>query len=440
MNKKNGMTMVMAMLFLLFIIPMALVTARLVNQTMRGSVSDVKNRSVFEMGTSAISDYMRQLTNFKNQGELTGAMLNRPADFALGKGLMNYNPTLSTDKNTIFLDAAGKYNLDPASPDRVDHMSALIRFDSPWGNIFPAGLSFYAGEGTTSLLLPNGTFTGGVYVDGKMTVNSTGGVFSGGPVVVTGELRCNHNVTIAGDLYLGGTKTGPGTLTVTGTTFGYAPKVTVPIPDYAYLKSIADPSRVFTSFRWIRFFADATYKTCSENESPAGLNKCTTQNKWSSSVAMPASGEVVFYADNCNIGVSGTIARRVTVVADGAYGDNHKGNVTTDRDIVYNAGNFCTAANCFQIIVRNDVFSLNLDDGDLNIHGFIYSDQGPSPRRWHVNKGGTNNDFYLYGFDKAGSNFEGNGRNDYHIADPTLSDNLSAGFSRKPVLVNWNTR
>src|SRR5262249_12733477 len=149
-------------------------------------------------------------------------------------------------------------------------------------------------------------------------------------------------------------------------------------------------------------------------------------------------------ADNCNIGVFGTIGKRVTVVASCPAGDKHAnsqcGIVRTAQDIVYKTGNFSTATQFFTIVAMNIIDSQNYNDGELEINGMLYTEDGPTPWCQQVTLGGNKDRYYrFYGMDKAGTTFgAGGAKGNIRTADPGMAVNVPYGTPRKPMLVNIN--
>ncbi len=437
----DGFSMVIVLTFLLLLVPLALLTLNIVTHSVRFSVFDRHERTAWESANSALMDYMRQFGQSQNGNYLEPAALARP-NLSLGGGVVSYNPSVNIINRSAFLEAQGKFGLNPNDPGGQQRFTALVRFQSDltryaimYGQSIP-----WNDNGASS------THYGPVFIKGDITsvpATAPGQVIEGGPVVVTGNISLDTDLEINGDFYLGGTKSGIGDIIGTGGRFNYVPTVEYPTLDRNYYEVFS--SFTFTQYGFLRFNGDGTFKFCqspnpnvnSRSELVIAYNACVPQWVSLPSVSIPATG-AIFYAKNTNISVYGEVDRPVTVVALGAPGVSYQGCIEMPLSITYPAGaTSATSSYSFAALAQNYLFFDNINDAtSFEYRGVAFSSLGYDVAHFRSNPGAT---MHYYGTFGAGGVVYGNLVMDMHF-DAMLNRYPPPGLPERPLLVNWNMK
>lgn len=458
-RREKGLAIATVLILLLIIVPTALVVYRLVNQSMRAAVFDANNRTSWELAQSALADYMRMYSSSYWDRHYDVASSSRPI-WGMGKGYIQFSPAPNVSSHTVFLEATGRLGLDANNPRMKQRLTALVKFDSLLSRFMYFGV-FDVQDG---IRLQNGVVYGPAYFRAPL-------VFLEGPnlelrdgpwIFNCNQLQVTHNVSIQGDVYLTGTKTGSGTLTIGGNVFNFAPTYRRINIDFGWYR-VHYTTRATQMVYWV-FNADGTYQACYN----ADVNVCNASNSWSPPQAIPASGGI-FLAE-ANVGVWGTIARPVTVVSagDGNVTDTTNGMGYVMADIKYPGGTHNASPNhSFAFLVDKNIISYNLDgDGVLEVNGIEYSNRNePDVNHVHVRPWDP---AYITGgnphpngswphwtavsrtrYDRYGSPLAGaylwccwvkppGGYNFYY--DPQLRPYPPPGMPEVPYLVNWDMK
>lgn len=418
--RKRGVSLVVVLVIISIIGSMTIILGKQFGFAKQAAMAGQHRQTAMQAAASAMMDYMRMFSNSFYDKHYEN--LIRP-DLVLGKASVAYTPTANPLTHSVFLEAKGQFGTGAMVGSR-DRFTGLVRFQSDLTRF-----AMYDVGTRMGYSLPNGVYEGAFYAKGTLGIDAPNQSWVGGDVVVTGNIDCNYNATIGGNLYLGGVKTGPGTLTVLGQTYSYAPMIDLPALDFNYYGT--HYATKTTTGGWWRFNADATYQHCGQTS----LSSCA--GRWSTPVAIGPEGGI-FYAERCNIGVFGTIARPVTVVASAATSnDPNQGNVFIPENIVYSGGaTTATKDYSFAILAKNTLQVYNEPNVNVVVVGVLYSELGPTPPSMYL---------YLHGkgFDSWGTNLVGGYFMEaYAFAnfhpDPALNAYPPPGLPERPLLVNWD--
>lgn len=435
----HGFSLSMLLMLILVMGVAAASIGKMYSNLIRFSMYDKQKRTATEAAASAMMDYMRDFSN--SYYERHYDTLSRPA-MAVGDATITFTPHSNQPMRTVYLESKGAVT-SSFIPGTQRKFSALVRFQSDLTRFLVfLPLSFIV---TTTGV----TYQGPCYYKQNLTINGSSVLYDGGPLIVRGNLILNSSLTVDGDLYLGGTKSGPGTLTVTGTQFNYAPNIELPTLDLNYYNNYATTRTVIPIY-W-KFNSNGTYQLCNPNMSAtnfegtgAGAIFSNCSSMWGDPKSIPPSG-AIFYAQSTNVGVWGTIARPVTIVAGANTYTNTAGRIYMPRDLEYPSGvHIASPAFSVALLAKNRIMHMNFDGGDAIAHGIFYPEGGYNDTNFTgatVNcGGGAGSTFRLYGgrfygvSQPSGSCPGGS----VYTPDPNLNAFPPPGLPEKPLLIDWS--
>lgn len=424
----KGVSLQYALVLVLIVIPIFVMIVRMTRQASIAGISGVEQREGLNAANSAIMDIMRQASNSFYDGHYEG--LTRP-DITMGRQTISFDVTGSSTNRTVLIRSTGRFG----KSSRQQRLSALLKFQS---DLIRFGLMVPSTE-TGIASSSNVTYDGPVVFSGSPELNANI-MFNEGPVIITGTVTipAGKTVTVDGDLYLGGGKTGSGALVQTsGSRYNFAPKISRPTLNFGYYAS--NFLWKTTSDIYLRFGADGnpTYSSCTTNciDPTTGLAKPV--GGWYPAKTIPAEGGI-FFAENCNLIItSSTIRRPITVVASGNPGDSDEGNVDFISNVNYPNGVHAASANgSFAVLVTNKI-TLKVPSGhvgDYLFHGIVYQEKGD--RVSGPTTGSTNLRFW----GSRGVLVTGFGGTKTYAFDRQLKKFPPPGLPERPYLLTWDLR
>lgn len=402
-----GQALIMALVILLFALPVGITFYKFVNQTLKSAIQERRQKDAAQIANDALTDYMRQFSQDVYNGHYDLDALSHPeAFYSAGYSTVSFIP--DSVNRTLYINAHGIYGTT-ANPLTTKGVEALIQFSS---DLTQFGTMF---NGTASLGYSNIVYDGGFYVNGNFTETGSNVRFRGGPVMVRGNFSGTATTVVDGDAFVSGTLSGA---TVNGTRYTYVPNVTWPTLDFKY------------------YDAHYTYKTTATKDI-IFYSTGTFREVGGASYTIPASGAIV-YCDNCNLRIKGIIAGRVTVVAgaDAAGNCSSTAGKITFNDSLYYAGASsitASATNSFSALGRNCI-AWNKASGNILTVGVNFVQQGTSNM---VCEGSSPGKQWIYGTRTqviTGSGFSGGTAIVY---DANLRAYPPPGLPEKALLVNW---
>jgi len=441
--REKGMAFMMVMILLLVAVPLSIVAYRMVNQSLRMGVRQAKQQTAVQYANNAIMDFMRQFSDDQWRSQLDPADYTRPQDLEFDDGSVEFNTDLTYldgPDRTILVEGTGKFGL-AGNPDAKKRITALIKFESNlafFANIMNNVDEFRAER-------PEAKYHGNFFMRHGVINGAASDVEFFGTLMVEGNFQNNGPAIIHGDLYVGGNLTPGGAAgqagNVDGEIFEYIPEITIPNIDVGTYARIKDLE--FTSDISIWFDGEGKYQTTEElnyfidNQG----NHLYSEGSIDWTLLTPAIGakpnEFIILANNCNIGIAGTIVPRVTVVATGPPGSASQGNITIFNDIWYVDGSSVSKVNSsLALLAKNGIWIHKPHDGDVSIRGILYQET----KNHIMVHGDKNGNFYFSGTRNARFILTGNSYNGGTFVqdeDTSLRKFPPPGLAEKPLLVSY---
>jgi hypothetical protein len=397
----------MALLLVLFVLPVGITLYRYVAQSVKASVQESHQKTSIGYANSVIMDYMRQFSQDPYNGHYDASSLARDQVF-YDNGFSTVTYAADKVNHNVYLSATGAFTGGGGRTER--RVEAMIHFQSmltKFGTMI---------NGPITLNSPGVTYNGGMWIGGALTLGGTGMTWNGGPLIVNGSVLNGggSGKTLNGNLYYGGAAVNG--LAVTGNTYNFVPPFTWPTIDATYFN--ANSNYVSNGVdRTIHFNSDGTYTVVGGATS-----------------AIPADGAIL-YCDNCNFKVHGVVSGRVTVVATGAS----KGAITVDSSLYYAGASSmsATAANSFAALAVNSIAFSTTTAGNLYVAGTYFVQNGTLSMSL---TGGGGAMFWLNGVRTSGISNHGGFTKTVISYDSNLTAYPPPGLPESPMLVNYRVR
>ncbi len=410
-SARSGQALIMALVVLLFALPVGIYFSNNVAVLVRSAVAERQQKTASGMANAVATDYFRQFSQNAYEGHYDTQSLSRPQTFySAGFSTVTFIPDATN--HSLYLKASGSYG-SQAQPKTTRVLEAMIQF---YSDLVQYGTMV---NGAFTVSASNVNYFGGFYTNGNLSVTGGNVRFNGGPVVVRGNLSGAASVVIDGDLYYGGTSAG--SVTVLGNRYNFIPSVNWPTLDFAYYdahytyKATANQTIVFNSTGTFTVVGGATY-------------------------AIPAQGAII-YGENVNLTVRGIVSGRVTVVAGSAAAGNcasSSGRIIVNDNLYYvGASSIAASATAsFAALARNCV-TFTKTGANLLVAGVYFAQQGTINMQL---TGSSGYRFWLYGVRTQGisvSGFSGGISLNY---DANLRSYQPPGLPERALLVNWKLR
>jgi len=403
---RSGQALVLALLLILFVLPMGVTLYRLVGQSVRASVAESHQKAALGYANSAIMDYMRQFSQDPYSGHYDAASLARN-NFAYSNGFSTVSYIADAVNHNLYLHAEGKFTSGGAGARTQRAISAVIHFQSPltkYGTMI---------NGPFTVSGSNVDYIGGMWVNGALSVTGSNVKWTGGPLIVNGSITGAAGATLDGTLYTSGASIGG--LTVNGTRYNFVPTASWPTIDTNFY--YANSTYVSTFTQTIVFNSTGTFTVVG-----------------GTSHAIPASGAIL-YCSACNFTLSGVVSGRVTAVAAGTAGSGTQGNISVNNSLYYAGASSmsATAANSFAAMASNTI-AFSKASGNMYAAGTYFVQNGTTNMSV---TGAAGARFWLNGVRTQGmtaSGFTGGVTLSY---DPNLVAYPPPGLPETPMLVNY---
>ncbi|MFH1619895.1 MAG: hypothetical protein ABIG11_08320 [bacterium] len=395
----------MALLMVLFALPVGITFYKFVTQTMKTSMQEKRQKTAAEIANDVIMDYMRQFSQSPSGDHYALDTLERPQTF-YSSGFSTVTVIPDSINRTVYLKAQGSYGTQ-SKPLARKTLEALIQFAS---DITQYGTML---NGPFTISASNVTYDGGLWFNGNLKVTGSNVRFRGGPLVVNGNVTAPASAVLDGDLYYSGGSAG--NLTVLGMKYNFTPPTSWPVLDFNYYD--AHYTYKTTSNRTVIFNSTGTFTVVGVGMYP-----------------IPAAGAII-YGENCNLTIRGIVSGRVTAVAYGAIGSGTQGNITVNDNLYYaGASSIAASAQCsFAAMARNSI-AFSKTGADLLVAGVYFVEQGTSNMSM---TGSTGRIFRLYGVRTQGISVSGfTGGRELHY-DANLRSFPPPGLPERALLVNW---
>lgn len=398
----------MALVVMLFALPVGLYFARHVSVMVRSAVAERQQKTASGLANSAVTDYFRQFSQNAYSGHYDTATLSRPQTFySAGFSTVTFIP--DPTNHTLYLKATGVYG-NAAKPKASKILEALIQF---YSDLVQYGTMI---NGAFTVSASNVTYDGGFYTNGNLNVTGANVRFNAGPVVVKGNVSGAASTVIDGDLYYSGTSAG--SVTVLGQKYNFIPSVNWPTLDFAYYdahyiyKTTTSQTIVLNSTGTFTVVGGATY-------------------------AIPAQGAIL-YAQNANLTIRGVVSGRVTAVAGASSAGNCSsatGKITVNGDLYYVGGSSIAASAIasFAALARNCI-TFAKTGANLLAVGVYFVEQGTLNMRLTGSPGYR---FWLYGVRTQGISVTGFSGGISLNYDARLRSYQPPGLPERALLVNW---
>lgn len=406
LKKERGIALPMALILLLFAMPIGIAFYQYAAQMMKSSMQEKRQMTATYIANSVVTDYMRQFSQDAYNGHYDTDTLARPKTFySAGFSTVTFIP--DQVNRTVYLRAQGGYG-KPASPLARKVLEVLIQFSS---DLTQYGTML---NGPFTISASNVSYKGGLWINGNLNVTGSNVRFDGGPLVVSGNVSGAASVVLDGDLYYSGASAG--SITVLGTKYNYIPATSWPKLDFVYYD--AHYTYKATSDKTVIFNSDGTFTVVGGQ-----------------TYTIPSDGAII-YGDDCNLTIKGIVSGRITVVAGGPAGSSSKGNITVSDSIYYAGASSTTASsqNSFAALASNKI-TFKKYGSDLLVVGIYFVERGTSNMRL---QGSSGYRFWLYGVRTQGIYVSGFTGGRYLIYDPNLRAYAPPGMPEKALLVNWN--
>lgn len=397
----------MALLLVLFVLPVSITLYKLVAQSLRAAVQESHQKSSIGWANSAVMDYMRQFSQDPYNGHYDAASLSRSA-FFYQNGFSTVTYVADKVNHNVYLSASGVYTGGGSRTQR--RVEAVIHFSSmltKFGTMI---------NGPITLNASNVTYEGGMWIGGALTLGGSNMTWNGGPLIVNGSVLNGGGAgkTLQGNLYYSGATVSG--LAVTGNTYNFVLPFTWPTIDPTYFN--ANSTYVSNAVdRTIVFNSNGTY---------AVVGGATS--------AIPSDGAIL-YCNNCNFKIHGVVSGRATVVATGAA----KGTITVDGSLYYAGASSmsATASNSFAALAVNSIAFTTTTAANMYAAGTYFAQNGTTSMSL---KGGGGNMFWLSGVRTSGISNLGGFTNVVLSYDSNLTEYPPPGLPEQPILVNYRVK
>ena len=179
----------MAFLLVLFVLPVGMVLYKTVSQTMRAAVAESHAKSSAGYANGVIMDYMRQFSQDPYSGHYDAdALARNPLYYDHGYSTATF--VADPVNHDLYIRAEGRSTQGASPTTRV--VEAVIHFQSPltkYGTMINGPFTISAGA----------TYTGGMWINGNLTVTGNPVVWNGGPLIVNGSVINAAGDTLNGD-------------------------------------------------------------------------------------------------------------------------------------------------------------------------------------------------------------------------------------------------
>ena len=403
---QRGMALPMALILVLFALPIGITFYKYATQMMYSSMQEKRQMTAAYIANSVVTDYMRQFSQDAYNGHYDTDTLSRPKTF-YSAGFSTVTFITDQVNRTVYLRAQGGYG-NVASPLARKTLEALIQFSS---DLTQYGTMI---NGPFTISASNVGYKGGLWINGNLNVTGSNVRFDGGPLVVSGNVSGAASVVLDGDLFYSGASAG--SITVLGTKYNYVPATSWPTLDFAYYD--AHYTYKATSDKTVIFNSDGTFTVV------GGLT-----------YTVPSDGAII-YGEDCSLTIRGVVNGRITVVAGGPAGSSTKGKITVSDNLYYAGASSITASaqSSFSALATNKI-TFSKSGSDLVVVGIYFVEQGTSNMRL---TGSSGRRFWLYGVRTQGISVSGFTGGRYLIYDPNLRAYAPPGMPEKALLVNWN--
>ena len=416
LGQKHGQALMIAMVFLLLLLPLGIVLYKSATTAVQSAVQENQQKTAAQVASDVITDYMRAFSNDPYGGHYDAASLSRPPSGYYSNAISSVTCIANPTAHTVYLSVLGQF-----SPgQRQQRVQALIVFLSRlvlYGSMFNSSVSNFGVNGAT--------YYGGFYVNGDLSIGGSNVVFQGGPVIVKGTLTGATNTVVNGNLYY---STAYSNVTVNGTAFNYIPSLTWPTFDTNYFAAQAGTTT--TTSQTITFNSNGTF-TFSGGPT----------------YTIPSQG-IIIYANNTNITLSGVVSGLVTVVsyasnaAQGCGATAGQINVTGNLYYAGASSITATAANSFAAMASN---CINFQSSSNLLVAGAYFVQGSGSQLMELQCNPTNscsgNTLKLYGTRAAPVYVQDNytqGGSAIFTYDSGLRVHQPPGLPEQAYLVNFN--
>jgi len=404
----RGQALVLALLLILFVLPVGITLYKFVAQSMRAAVQENRQKTSIGWANGVVMDYMRQFSQNPYAGHYDAASLNRDK-FLYQSGFSTVTYVADPVNHNLYLKATGQYTGGGGPPTKRS-VEAVIHFQSmltKFGTMI---------NGPITLGASNVAYNGGMWIGGALTLGGSNMTWNGGPLIVNGSVVNGGGGprTLNGNLYYSGVSVAG--LTVTGNTYNFVPPFTWPTIDPAY------------------FNANSTYVSNATDQTIVFNSNGTYTIVGGATAAIPPNGAIL-YCNNCNFTIHGVVGGRATVVATGAA----KGAITVDSSLYYAGASSmsASAANSFAALATNSITFSTTSANSLYAAGTYFVQQGTLNMSL---SGGGGAMFWLNGVrTQAINNLGGFGRVVISY-DQNLITNPPPGLPESPLLVNYRVR
>lgn len=330
-SASRGSAFVNVLILMAFVVPLVLLFLKSAARQNKSALQERQIKESRALTTNVMVDFMRQFSQNQTASYLDASALARPETYS-GAGFSDVTTEVNALGHFIYFRSTGRYGRSGAASK---HLDAVIRFAADltrFGNLF---------NNTITISASGPTYNGGFYVNGNLTVTGANATFNSGPVVVKGNLTVPGSAVFNTDVYVDGATAFNGA-TVNGVVYRYVPDVDWPSIDTTYYSLHNHYTIDGTSQTWV----------FSVQTSTQGI---FTVQGTTVVVKIPSTGGV-FFANNTNVTIRGTVRGRVTVVVAGPALSATAGNLRVNGSLVYaNGTNTASAQDSFAALASNNI-------------------------------------------------------------------------------------
>ena len=400
----SGQSLVLALLLMLFVLPVCITLYKFTAQAVRASVADSHQKTALGYANSAIMDYMRQFSQDPYSGHYDTASLSRN-NFLYQNGFSTVTYVADPVNHNLYLRTEGNFTSPGLKTKRA--ISAVIHFQSPltkYGTMI---------NGPFTISGSNVTYIGGMWINGALNVTGSNVNWNGGPLIVNGSVTGASGSTVNGSLYYSGA--GTGSLAVTGSKYNFVPNTSWPTIDTNFY--YANSTYVSTFTQTIVFNSTGSFTVVGGTSYP-----------------IPAAGAIL-YCSACNFTLSGVVSGRVTAVAAGASGSGTQGNIKVNNSLYYAGASSmsASAANSFAALASNTI-AFSKASGNMLVTGTYFVQNGTTNMSA---TGAAGASFWLNGVRTQGMTVSGFGGAFTLSYDQNLVAYPPPGLPETPMLVNY---
>ncbi len=402
---RSGQALVLALLLVLFVLPLGITLYKFVAQSVRASVADSRQKTALGYANGAIMDYMRQFSQDPYSGHYDAASLARD-NFLYQNGFSTATFIADPVNHNLYLHAEGDFTAGGGARSRRS-ISAVIHFQSPltkYGTMI---------NGPFTISRSNVEYIGGMWINGALGVTGTNVAWNGGPLIVNGSITGATGATLNGSLFYSGA--GTGGLTINGSKYNFVPSTNWPTIDTNFYN--ANSTYISTFTQTIVFNSTGSFSVVG-----------------GTSYAIPPAGAIL-YCNACNFKLSGVVSGRVTAVAAGTAGSGTQGNITVNNNLYYAGASSmsATAANSFAAMASNTI-AFTKSSGNMLVAGTYFVQNGTTNMSVTGPAGAT---FWLNGVRTQGMTVSGFGGGVALSYDTNLVAYPPPGLPETPMLVNY---